>query len=66
MGFSQISSSYFTSSNREWYAVHDLFCIATEFGKFNSSKLMARLDAENLFENIPLEESMENIMIFIN
>ena len=25
---------------------------------------MARLDVENLFENIPFEESMENIMIY--
>ena len=44
------------------YAVHDSFSIASEVGKFNSNKSMARLNVESLFTNIPLEETMENII----
>ena len=42
------------------YAVDDSFSIASEVGKFNSNKLMARLNDESLFTNIFSEETTEN------
>ena len=44
------------------YTVHDSFSFAIEVSKFNSKNLMASLDVESLFTNIPLEETIDNII----
>ena len=44
------------------YTVHDSFSFASEVSKFNSKNLMASLDVEILFTNIPLEETIDNII----
>ena len=44
------------------YTVHDSFSFACEVSKFNSENLMASLDVESLFTNIPLEETIDNII----
>ena len=44
------------------YTVHDSFSFASEVSKFNSKNLMASLDVESLFTNIPLEETIDNII----
>ena len=44
------------------YTVHDSFSFASEVCKFNSKNLMASLDAEIQFTNIPLEETIDNLI----
>ena len=44
------------------YTVHDSFSFASEVSKYNSKKLMASLDVESLLTNIPLEETIDNII----
>ena len=44
------------------YTVHDSFSFASEVNKFNSKNLMASLDVESQFTNIPLEETINNII----
>ena len=44
------------------YTVHDSFSFASEASKFNYKNLMASLDVESLFTNIPLEETIDNII----
>ena len=44
------------------YTVHDSFSFASEVSKFNAINLMASLDVESLFTNIPLEETIDNII----
>ena len=44
------------------YTVHDSFSFSSEVSKFNSKNLMASLDVENLFTNITLEETIDNII----
>ena len=45
------------------YTVHDSFLFTSEVSKFNSKNLMTALDVESLFTNIPLEETVENMII---
>ena len=42
------------------YTVKDSFAFAKEITKANYNYVMASLDVENLFTNIPLEETIEN------
>ena len=42
------------------YAIKDSFAFAKEITKANYNYIMASLDVENLFTNIPLEETIEN------
>ena len=44
------------------YTVHNSFSFGSEVSKFNSKNLMASLDVESLFTNIPLEETIDNII----
>ena len=44
------------------YTVHDSFSFASEVSKINAKNLMASLDVESLFTNIPLEETIDNII----
>ena len=44
------------------YTVHDSFSFASEASKFNYKNLMASLNVESLFTNIPLEETIDNII----
>ena len=44
------------------YTVHNSFLIASEVCTFNSINLTASLDVESLFNNIPLEETIDNII----
>ena len=44
------------------YPVRDSFSFASEVSKFNSKNLMAGLDVDSLFTNIPLEETIDNII----
>ena len=44
------------------FTVHDSFSFAKEVAKFDSRKLMASLDVESLFTNIPLDETINNII----
>ena len=44
------------------YTVHDSFSFASEVSKFNAKNLMASLGVEILFTNIPLEETIDNII----
>ena len=44
------------------YTVQDSFPFPSEVSKFNSKNVMASLDVEGLFTNIPLEETMDNII----
>ena len=44
------------------YTVRDSFLFASEVSKFNSKNLRASLDVESLFTNIPLEETINNII----
>ena len=44
------------------YTVHDSFSFSSEVSKFNAKNLMASLDVESLFTNIPLEETIDNII----
>ena len=44
------------------YTVHDSFSLASEVSKFNAKNLMVSLDVESLFTNIPLEETIDNII----
>ena len=44
------------------YTAHDSFSFASEVSKFNAKNLMAGLDVESLFTNIPLEETIDNII----
>ena len=44
------------------YTVHDSFSFAREVSQFNSKDLMVSLDIESLFTNIPLEETIDNII----
>ena len=44
------------------YTVYDSFSFASEVGKFNSKNLMASLDVQSLFTNIPLEDTIDNIV----
>ena len=46
------------------YTVHDSFLFATEDSIFSSKNLMAGLDVENLFTNIPLGKTIENTIIY--
>ena len=39
-----------------------LFSFASQASKFNSKNLMASLDDESLFTNIPLEETIDTIV----
>ena len=36
--------------------------VCSEVSKFNSKNLMASLDVDSLFTNIPLEETIDNII----
>ena len=47
------------------YTVHDSFSFPSEVSKFNSKNLMASLDVESLFTNIPLEETIDNIINYL-
>ena len=53
--------TYDLRSEKE-YTVHDSFSFASEVSKFNSKNLMASLDVDSLFTNIPLEETIDNII----
>ena len=44
------------------YTVHDSFSFANDVRKLSSKNLMANLDVESLFTNIPLEETIDNII----
>ena len=44
------------------YTVHDSFSFGSEVSKRNSKTLMAGLDVDSLFTNIPLEETIDNII----
>ena len=44
------------------YRVHDSFSFASEVSKCNSKDSMSSLDVESLFTNIPLEETINNII----
>ena len=44
------------------YTVHDSFSFASEVSKFNAKNLMVSLDFGSLFTNIPLEETIDNII----
>ena len=44
------------------YTVHDSFSFASEVIKFNRKNLMASLDVESIFTNIPLEETIDKII----
>ena len=44
------------------YTVHDSFSFASHISKFNSKNLMVSLDVESLFTNIPLEETIDDII----
>ena len=44
------------------YTVQNSFSFSSEVSKFNSKNLMASLDVESLFTNIPLEETIDNII----
>ena len=44
------------------YTVHNSFSFASEVSKFNSKNLMASLDVESLFTNIPWKETIEDII----
>ena len=44
------------------YTVHDSFSFANDVRKLSSKNLMASLDVESLFTNIPLEETIDNII----
>ena len=44
------------------YTVHDSFLFTSEVSRFNSKSLIASLDVESLFTNIPLEETIDNII----
>ena len=44
------------------YTVHDSFSFASEVSKFNAKSLMISLDVESLITNIPLEETIDNII----
>ena len=44
------------------YTVHDSFSFASEVSEFNSKNLMTSLDVQSLFTNIPLEETIDNII----
>ena len=44
------------------YTVHDIFSFASEVSKFNAKNLMASLGVDSLFTNIPLEETIDNII----
>ena len=44
------------------YTVYDSFSFASEVNKFNSKNLMASLDVQSLFTNIPLEDTIDNIV----
>ena len=53
--------TYDLRSEKE-YTVYDSFSFASEVSKFNSKNLMASLDVDSLFTNIPLEETIDNII----
>ena len=42
------------------FTVHDLFAFAEEVVNFDANCIMASLDVESLFTNIPLDETIEN------
>ena len=44
------------------YTVHDSLLFANDVRKLSSKNLMANLDLENQFTNIPLEETIDNII----
>ena len=44
------------------YTVHDSFLLTSKISKFNSKNLMASLNVQGLFTNIPLEETIDNIV----
>ena len=44
------------------YAVHDSIRFASEVSKFNAKNVMASLDVESLFTNIPFKETIDNII----
>ena len=42
------------------FTVHDSFSFAEEVANFDANCIMASLDVESLFTNIPLDETIEN------
>ena len=50
------------------FTVHDLFSFAEEVTNFDANCIMASLDVESLFTNIPLDETTENCIndVFYN
>ena len=44
------------------YTVHASFSFASQVSKFNYKNLMASLNIEILFTNVPLEETIDNII----
>ena len=49
-------------STENEYTVYDSLSFANDVRKLSSKNLMASLDVESLFTNIPLEETIDNII----
>ena len=47
------------------FTVHDSFSFAAEIVNFDANCIVGSLDAESLFTNIPLDETIENILLIM-